>query len=96
MKKSIMFGILASMIVLTIGVYAHGGDENDRREGYGMHDEVEEIIETGTYEDLEELREEYDMPIIHWIDSEEDFVEAQEWHEDMGGRSMKRNGCHGW
>jgi hypothetical protein len=90
--KKISFGILAAMLLLIVGVYAHGGNWFD---GISMHDEVEEVLESGTFKDLEKLREEYGMPILHWIYDAEDFEIAQQFHEESESSPNRRfGGCH--
>jgi len=40
---------------------------------YEMHNDMTNLFTNGTYEDLEDLRDKYNMPIMHWIDDEKDF-----------------------
>ena len=77
------FGFLALAIVSAGLVYAHGGIGSY---DFDMHDEVEDVLESGSYSDLEELREEYNLPMMHWIESEKDFEQAK----------SEPRGCHGW
>ena len=95
MKGKIVVGLAALLAVLAISVYAHNS-ENEYRYG-SMHDVIDEIIEYGSYEDLESLREEYGMPIMHWIEDEEDFELAQKLRERAARRhrnTMGFFGCH--
>jgi len=98
--RKIIIGFLAAILILAVAVYAHAENEKYDEETYrygGMHDKVEEVLESGTFEDLEELREEYDMPIMHWIDDEEDFEIAKEYHEESEQTPRRRfGGCHSW
>ena len=105
MKKITIFGTLAVIILLAAGVYAHGEadverDNVDIKGQYGMmgnyrgiHEEMKNVLESGTFEDLEELRAEYNMPIIHWIEDAEDFDKAKEYHGDLENNNIAM-GCH--
>ena len=60
-----------------------------------MHEEMDEILESGSYEQLEQLRDEYNMPIMHWVESEEEFNLARQMHERYGDiYTMGYGGCH--
>lgn len=43
-----------------------------------LHTEVSNVFVNGTYTDLVNLREKYNMPIMRWVDSEEDFKLAKQ------------------
>ncbi len=60
---------------------------------YDIHEEMEEVMESGSYQDLVELREEYNMPMMYWVDSEEEFLQAQQIHEEFEEEGY-RGGCH--
>jgi len=102
--KKLIIGVLAAMFLLTIAVYAHMGNDEYLGNNYGMiddymgmHDEVEKVLETGTFADLENLREEYNMPVMYWIDNANDFELAKEDHEIYEQTPNKRfGGCHNW
>jgi len=80
--NKIVLGFLALTIVRAGLVYAHGVSRYD----FGMHEDVEQIVESGSFSDLEELRDECGMPIMHWVDSDEDFERLKE---------SDYRGCHG-
>ena len=44
---------------------------------YQMHNDMTNLFTNGTYEDLEDLRDKYNMPMMYWIDNEEDFNNFQ-------------------
>ena len=105
-QTNIIIAVLAVLVISTVGlVYAHGGGYKSNSfgmmGGYGMmgssgyddmHEEMEEMMESGSYQDLIELREEYNMLMMYWIDSEEDFLKAQQMHEEFEDKGS----CHGW
>lgn len=78
--KKITFGILGMMLLLAVGVHAHESGWYGVR---SMHDEVEKVPESGTYEALEELRKE----------GEEEFIELMNRLESAP--SMRYGGCYG-
>lgn len=95
-----VMAILAlALAVLPVGALAQGGWTHfGGMNHWNMHHgEIEELLETGTYEDFQEYRSSTGVPMMWWIDSEEEFVEMQERHEEMervresGGRGF---GCH--
>ncbi|MBI4452016.1 hypothetical protein HY637_01175 [Candidatus Woesearchaeota archaeon] len=47
------------------------------------HEEMEKVMEEGTYTDLAKLREEYGFSIMPWVENEEDFQLAKKMHEKM-------------
>ena len=47
------------------------------------HEQMEAILEDGSYEDLAALREEIGLPLMPRVQSEEDFALMQERHEQM-------------
>lgn len=79
--KKITFGILGMILLLAVGVHAHESGWYGVR---SMHDEVEKVPESGTYEALEELRKE----------GEEEFIELMNRLESAP--SMRYGGCHRW
>jgi hypothetical protein len=89
-KTLVISGLL---IIGLIGIVsAHGGYgmmDGYFHSDYGYNHEIEEIFETGTYSDLEALREEYNMPMMPWIDSEEEFESEKIRNEGREGW-----GCH--
>ncbi|MCA9496462.1 MAG: hypothetical protein KC589_05955 [Nanoarchaeota archaeon] len=112
MKKTLI--AIISLVIVTLGatlVFAHGGGfennlrfQNQQNKTGIYHEQVEELIETGTYQDLENLREEVGFPIARWVNSEEDFAEFKERHEEMekegytnygSNRGYGKGGMHG-
>ena len=103
MNDKIILGLFALLIVGIFGAGLVSAHFSGSYGGYSaeMHSEIDQVFETGTFNDLEALREEYQMPFMFWIDSEEDFELAQQQHEKyegndfgmMGSRGMP---CHGW
>jgi len=47
------------------------------------HEQMEQIVETGSYADLEALREETGRPMAPWVQSQEDFDVWKARHEQM-------------
>lgn len=45
----------------------------DLEQRTNFHEQMEEIVESGTYADLQNLREESNRYFARWVDSEEDF-----------------------
>jgi hypothetical protein len=69
-KKLVVIGLL---LVAVVGLAAaHWGNG-----------EMEEIMEEGTYSDLEQLRQELGYNVKPWVESQEDFELAQAVHESM-------------
>lgn len=92
--KKIIVGVLAAMLVLIVGVYAY--NSGPYRYSF-MHNNVEKVLDSGTYEDLQVLREEYSMPVMYWIENEQDFEQAQAYHEQLEQTpNVRLGGCHGW
>lgn len=88
--KKLAFGALATILILVVAVYAHNGNGISR---FSMHDEVEKVLESGTYSDLEESRIEYGMPLMHWIGNAEDFEFAKEYYKEPPP-TWRFGGCH--
>ncbi|MCF7871666.1 hypothetical protein K9L97_01405 [Candidatus Woesearchaeota archaeon] len=79
-KKYLVFGI-ALIALLTVGLAsAYGGLGPMNGE---HHEDVESILETGTYADLEAYRNEVGYPVMHRVQSREDFELMQERHQWM-------------
>lgn len=84
-KKKFGFAamLLAGLLVLTGIAFAHGSRVSGFGMGFNLHDEIEGVIEEGKYSDLIELRQELGFNIMPWVDSEDDFKQAEEMHEAM-------------
>ncbi|MCF7866411.1 hypothetical protein K9L67_02250 [Candidatus Woesearchaeota archaeon] len=87
-KKYLVLG-LALIALLTVGlVSAYGGFGQMIGTQNGMmtgdhHEEVETILETGTYQDLVDYREETGFPVMNRVQSQEDFEVMQAHHKLM-------------
>ncbi len=99
---------LAGLLLLAGVVLAHGRDQGFKM-GSSHHNDMEDMMEEGTYNDLVELRENYGADVMPRIYNEETFEEAQERHVAMeefhieygsgmhGSKMMGgflRQGCH--
>ena len=107
-EKDILIGILAVLIISVVGiVYAFnegyesfasdmmGGNQMmDEGAYFDMHQDMEKVLESGTYDDLVQLREEYNMPMMYWVNSQEDFELAQQMHEEFEDSAFN-GGCPG-
>ncbi|MBS3172430.1 hypothetical protein J4438_02535 [Candidatus Woesearchaeota archaeon] len=89
--KKIIYGLLFAMVLVSASIYAYGwnGDREfsgNRMMYYNpeMHGEVQTVLESGSFEDLVNLREEYNRPIMHWVQSEEDFELAKQNYQEKG------------
>jgi len=47
------------------------------------HDQIENIVEDGTYDDLVSFREETGLNVPRWVDSEDDFDAWKTRHQEM-------------
>lgn len=110
MKIKAAHGMLALMLLGILGnagvVFAHGGYGIEG--GYGRYAdngirwEIEQVLESGSYSELEEMRQRYQVPIMQWVESEEDFKVARQmhkwfWGEPGYGLNVYSNmPCHGW
>ena len=92
-KKTIAFALIA---FAALAIYAVGASAYTTPQATGTyHEEMETIIETGTYDDLVNLRETYDRPFMRWVDSPEDFEFAKEHHEEMEESGFEHMGKRG-
>lgn len=93
MKKIItIFAIAILALTGTIFAYQNGMMKNSSEEtklnyaqtqGYEKgtyHEQVESIIENGSYQDLVNLREELGFDVMRKVQSEEDFIAQQQRH----------------
>ncbi len=111
-KKSVfVVGLIDGLIALAALVNAHGFGNKAYEQGsnmYGMggmhayHEEMEGIMEEGSYDALVSLRDELGVDVMPWINTQEEFEEMQERHEEMErfhegsgrGHDMKGMSCH--
>ncbi|MBC8500776.1 MAG: hypothetical protein ISS25_00095 [Nanoarchaeota archaeon] len=81
--KNKNFGIVAlvlvAMLLLAWSALAHGGFSFQGT----FHEQMEEIMEEGTYDDLLAMREELGFNMMPWVVDEETFEQAKEHHEAM-------------
>ncbi len=95
--KKIIVGTLVALLVFAVGVYAHGGEykrtEHSMMGDYrSMHQEVESALESGSFQELENLRKEYNMPVLHWVKDTKDFELTKKVHEGVSQKEEFR-GC---
>jgi hypothetical protein len=96
MKRTIWIVALAAFIIIGIGVAsaAMWNNAGQAQKGFGVqpnqnvqkgtyHDQMEKILEEGSFADLVALRAETGMPLNPRIQSEEDFKLWQDRHEAM-------------
>ena len=76
-KMALVVGLLVLALVTAGIVAAHGAQEGQHYGEREMRGEIKDVLESGTYEDLEALRDRYNRPFMHWVDSSEDFANAQ-------------------
>lgn len=94
MKALIITGILA--VLLAVVVSAHGMG----RMGMGVHQEdMQKIMQEGSYQDLADLRQETGLPMMSWVTDQASFETMQQHHAlmqkyrtDSGNNA--RMGCH--
>ena len=97
MKKAIIgIMVLMAITLAAVGYATYGnswevGRQSGLRDG-SHYEQMHEIMESGTYQDLLDLREELGRPVKRWIQSEEDFAQAQENFACDGDCGM-RSGC---
>ena len=97
-KKNVII-VLSLMLVLTTAVYAHFG-LREGNIGYenmqNHHEQMEVIMEDGSYADLVELRKELGFSMMPWVNNDEDLDVMKEHHEQMeelGGMGGGMHGC---
>jgi len=108
-KNSIIFGAIGLALLVSIGfVAAHGVSSNkmafqsyamekqniDRSDMMEHHEEMEQVMEKGSFQDLVALREKIGFNIMPWVNDETQFKEMQERHEQME-EMMEGNGMMG-
>ena len=74
---------IALYILIGLCVVAAASAINDWDEPYWIEQELEHIMEDGTYGDFREFRDELGYDVLPWIDSLSDFRHEQRRHEDM-------------
>ena len=93
MRKIIGILLISAILSLSL-VSAHMG--GGLRSGHmGHHEEMEKIMEQGTYKDLVAHREEIGWNVKPWVTSEEDFELAKGMHERMEKRHEGNTGFYG-
>jgi hypothetical protein len=89
MRKGFIVAALGLVVlaVLAIGAFAYGrqgtqqGAQTPVQGAY--HEEMQGILENGTYAGLVALREETGRPMMPWVTDEASFVVLQEHHRQM-------------
>jgi hypothetical protein len=92
MKGIFVFLILGLVLV---SVFASAQMMGYGRPSYGrlnMYEYMEKVMESGTYDDMLALREEYNMPMMYWVDSPEDFQQARQAY--FGNADYSSMPCH--
>ncbi|MEK6808446.1 MAG: hypothetical protein AABY14_02055 [Nanoarchaeota archaeon] len=54
----------------------------NRKNGFA-HEQMEKMMEQGTYKDLVDIRDKSGIRVMPWVENEEDFKLAQKMHERM-------------
>lgn len=92
MKKAFIALFAVALVVVAAGfgsAYYGQGNGNDQRTNFdGMqrgafHEQMEEVMESGSFEDLESLRTELDVNLMPWVIDQATFEEAQAHHQEM-------------
>jgi len=98
MKKAALItgAALALLLVASafaLGSFGQNGATSVERGTY--HDQMSQILESGTYEDLEALRAETGMPMAPWVTDDATFQQLKEHHEAMeeSGECPMMNGA---
>ena len=62
-----------------------------------MHEDMEEVFESGDIGLLEDLRDKYNMPVMRWVESNEDLELAKDMHQRFADKKAygAGSGCHG-
>ena len=78
MKKTyIAMGIALLLLVGAVSAYGWG------RQAAGQNEDAQGILETGTYQDLVQYRQDTGFNVMPMVQDEEDFNLMQERHEAM-------------
>ena len=106
MKKYTLITLLTILGISIVSgfVWAHGFNPTQNNTYPSYHENIENIIENGTYQDLENYRNQINRNIIPWVTDETTFQELKERHEQMEeymeeGRGMgfgRRHGRNGF
>ncbi|MAG38877.1 hypothetical protein CMO90_02205 [Candidatus Woesearchaeota archaeon] len=91
--KNKNFGILASFLVgMLLLVGASLANSGFSFQGT-FHELMEEIMEKGSFEDLQMLREKNGFNMMPFVNDEESFQKMKEHHEEMEGFHEQGNSC---
>jgi hypothetical protein len=71
-----------AIVAAVLGVLAAGFALAQGFRGWNSTD-MQEIIQSGTYEDLVQYREESGFNMMPWVDDAEDFALAKQMHQRM-------------
>lgn len=83
--------MLIALIAIVGSVFAYQGSgmRTPIHEKGTFHEDVESILDNGTYEDLINLREEIGFNVMRKVQSQEDFNEMKERHEYMEEQGLE-------
>lgn len=112
MNKPLILGLVGIVLVaaLLVGVHAYGqqisqyqningrmfGAQGAQKGTCEFHEDMETILESGTYADLVALREESGKPMMPFVKDEVSFAAMQEQHKEMianGNDFQAGTGC---
>jgi hypothetical protein len=85
MKKinKIIIGLTIILTTLVGGVFAFQNSQMIKSINSKVSNQVENLFETGNYEDLKELRKELGFEIMFKVQSEKDFIKQKIFFEEM-------------
>ena len=85
-RKAILFGIVGLLLIGSAFAYmGYGGMARGmmgNRIGVN-HEQMEEVMEEGTFNDFQKLRQETGFNMMPWVNDEATFKQMQEMHEKM-------------
>ena len=85
-RKAILFGIVGLLLIGSAFAYMGYGGMGRGMMGNRMgvnHEQMEEVMEQGTFSDLQRLRQETGFNIMPWVNDEATFKQMQDMHEKM-------------
>jgi len=87
MNKAILFGIIGFLLIGSVFAYMGNGNSMGMmgNRNWNMaehHEQMEELMEEGSFEDLQKLRQE-GFNMMPWVNDETTFKQMQEMHEQM-------------
>ncbi len=82
-------GILAVLAVLSLSLFLSVASDNTQYFGdnckfpWYIREELKDVFDNGTYDDLVALRDKYHKVFIPWVDSEDDFEVAADVFDEV-------------